>query len=172
MHPAFFHFWNERRRHHHHHQHAEHGCGPFGSAGGPGGGSDREAPWGFGPPPGWGPGGGGGGFGVRRPLRFLAHKLDLDEPQVETLARLLDELKTERAQAEVDERRTLTSIAAAMEGDTFDATRAEEGLQARTKSTEQVQKAVHRALVGIHAALRTEQRTRFAYLLRTGAVTL
>lgn len=169
MHPAFFQFWNERRRHHHHAAHAHPGCGPFGSGGGEG----REAPWGFGPPPGWGGGGGGsGGFGVRRPLRFLAHKLDLDEPQVETLARLLDELKTERAQAEVDERRTLTSIAAAIEGETFDVARAEEGLTARTKSTEQVQKAVQRALVGIHAALRPEQRTRFAYLLRTGAVTL
>lgn len=169
MHPAFYHFWNERRRQHR--EHAEHRCGPFGHAGGPG--PDREAPWGFGPPPGWGPGGGGGGgFGVRRPLRFLAHKLDLDESQVETLAKLLDELKTERAQAEVDERRTLTAIAAAMESDTFDVARAEEGLSARNKSTEQVQKAVQRALVGIHAALRTEQRTRFAYLLRTGAVTL
>ena len=168
MHPAFFQYWNERRRHRHE-QRAEHGCGPFARPDGAG----AEAPWGFGPPPGWGHGGGGGGgFGVRRPLRFLAHKLELDEPQVETLAKLLDELKTERAQAEVDERRTLTSIAAAMEGETFDATRAEEGLQARTKSTEQVQKAVHRALVGIHAALRAEQRTRFAYLLRTGAVTL
>jgi hypothetical protein len=26
----------------------------------------------------------GGGFGVRRPLRFLAHKLDLDDEQVST----------------------------------------------------------------------------------------
>ena len=40
----------------------------------------------------------GGGFGIRRPLRFLAHKLDLDAGQVAALARILDELKTERAQ--------------------------------------------------------------------------
>src|SRR5579883_2516614 len=46
--------------------------------------------------------GGGGGFGVRRPLRFLAHKLGLDEPQIAEFARILNELKTERAQAEVD----------------------------------------------------------------------
>ena len=38
--------------------------------------------------------GAGGGFGVRRPLRFLAHKLELDEKQVVQLARILDELKT------------------------------------------------------------------------------
>lgn len=171
MHPAFFQFWNERRRHPFHAGRHAHpgapGCGPF--AGGP-----SEPPWGFGPPPGFGGGGGGGGagFGVRRPLRFLAHKLDLDEAQVEKLAKLLDDLKTERAQAEVDERRALSSIAAALEGETFDAEAAEASLRTRTESTERVQKAVHTALIGIHAALQPEQRTRFAYLLRTGALTL
>ena len=109
---------------------------------------------------------------MRRPLRFLAHKLDLDEAQVEKLAKLLDDLKTERAQAEVDERRALSSIAAALEGETFDAEAAEASLRTRTESTERVQKAVHTALIGIHAALQPEQRTRFAYLLRTGALTL
>ena len=34
----------------------------------------------------------GSAFGVRRPLRFLAHKLDLDEKQVTALVRILDEL--------------------------------------------------------------------------------
>ena len=57
---------------------------------------------------------GGGGFGVRRPLRFLAYKLGLDEKQVAELARLLDEVKTERAQAEVDDRRTLSEFADAL----------------------------------------------------------
>src|SRR5947209_20584347 len=79
------------------------------------GGSCRQ-PEGFGPGFGWGgysmghgghgpqeegfeggPGGfagfGGGPFGVRRPLRFLAYKLGLDEKQVAELARVLDELK-------------------------------------------------------------------------------
>src|SRR5262249_25166273 len=64
---------------------------------------------------------GGGGFGVRRPLRFLAHKLDLDERQVAELARILDELKTERAQAEVDRRRTVAAFADALSGDAFNA---------------------------------------------------
>src|SRR5689334_11293210 len=39
------------------------------------------------------PGGGdegAGAFGVRRPLRFLAHKLQLDDAQVAQLARILD----------------------------------------------------------------------------------
>src|SRR5580698_1777810 len=43
----------------------------------------------------------GGGFGIRRPLRYLAHHLDLDERQVAEIARILDDLKTDRAQAEV-----------------------------------------------------------------------
>src|SRR5712691_5167146 len=66
----------------------------------------------------------GGGFGVRRPLRFLAHKLDLDDRQVAELARVLDELKTERAQAEVDRRRTMAAFADALTGDAFDAAKA------------------------------------------------
>ena len=41
----------------------------------------------------------GSGWGVRRPLRFLAHKLGLDQKQIAELARILDELKIERAQA-------------------------------------------------------------------------
>ena len=62
----------------------------------------------------------GGGFGVRRPLRFLAHKLDLDKDQVVTLARILDELKIERAQAAVDDRRALAEFADSLSGDQFE----------------------------------------------------
>ena len=40
-----------------------------------------------------------GTFGVRRPLRFLAYKLQLDPRQVGELAAILNELKTERVQA-------------------------------------------------------------------------
>src|SRR5437868_3961093 len=70
---------------------------------------------------------GGGSFGVRRPLRFLTHKLDLDDRQIAELARILDELKTERAQAEVDRRRSLTAFADALTGDAFDAGKGAEG---------------------------------------------
>ena len=68
----------------------------------------------------------GGGFGVRRPLRFLAHKLGLDDRQVTEMARILNELKTERAQAEVDRRRTVAALADALAGDAFDAAKAGE----------------------------------------------
>jgi len=66
---------------------------------------------------------GAGGFGVRRPLRFLAHKLDLDDRQAAELARTPDELKTERAQAEVDRRRTVSAFADARAGDAFETPR-------------------------------------------------
>src|SRR6478609_12129744 len=103
-------------------------CGPGGWHGhghGHGGGG-----WGGGPPAGDGGDGdgfGGGSFGVRRPLRFLAYKLELDERQVADLARILDELKTERAQAEVDERRTTAAFADAVGGAAFDEAKAGEG---------------------------------------------
>jgi Spy/CpxP family protein refolding chaperone len=113
---------------------------------------------------------GGGGFGVRRPLRFLAHKLDLDDRQVAELARILDELKTERAQAEVDRRRTLSAFADALSGDAFDATKAAEGGALRVRSAERLRDAVLKALGQIHAVLNAEQRVRLAYLIRTGTL--
>ncbi len=114
----------------------------------------------------------GGGFGVRRPLRFLSHKLDLDDKQVAELARILDELKTERAQAEVDRRRTLAAFADAVGSETFDAAKVKEGGDLRLKSAERVRDAVLKALQQIHAVLGPEQRARLAYLIRTGTLTL
>jgi Spy/CpxP family protein refolding chaperone len=113
---------------------------------------------------------GGGGFGVRRPLRFLAHKLGLDERQVAELARVLDELKTERAQAEVDRRRTVAAFADAVAGEAFDAAKAGEGGALRLQSAERLRAAVLKALQQIHAALKAEQRARLAYLIRTGTL--
>src|SRR5262245_26438260 len=117
-------------------------------------------------------GAGGGGFGVRRPLRFLAYKLDLDEEQVRGLARILDDLKTERAQAEVDRRRTVAAFADAVAGDTFDLATAGSGGDLRVKSAERLRDAVLKALQQIHAVLNPEQRARLAYLIRTGTLVL
>ena len=112
----------------------------------------------------------GGGFGVRRPLRFLAHKLDLDDRQVAELARVLDELKTERAQAEVDRRRTVSLFADSLAGDAFDDAKAAEAGALRVKSAERVRDAVLKSLRQIHALLRPDQRVRLAYLIRTGTL--
>jgi Spy/CpxP family protein refolding chaperone len=141
-------------------------CGGFGMWPGPGGRSGCGPSW-EGPEEGF-----GGGLGVRRPLRFLAHKLDLDERQIAELAKILDALKTERAQAEVDRRRTVAAFADAVGGDAFDTARAAEGGNLRVQSAERLRDAVLKALQQIHAILNTEQRSRLAYLIRTGTLTL
>ena len=110
----------------------------------------------------------GGGFGVRRPLRFLAHKLDLDEKQVVQLARILDELKTERAQAAVDDRRTLAEFADALAGDQFDSGKATSAGERRVESHKRLRDTLIRSLGQIHAILNPEQRARLAHLIRTG----
>src|SRR5215813_4880563 len=101
MHPGFYGWWKSR-----------HGGGECGGreedyAHDYGWGwRGHRGPWGRGER--WAGGGEHGGeFGVRRPLRFLAYKLELDEKQVGDLARILNELKTERAQGDVDGRRTV-----------------------------------------------------------------
>jgi Spy/CpxP family protein refolding chaperone len=167
MHPGIFAFWHARR-------HGECGegvgCGPTGDGGGwrrphghgehyeaAGGGGDDVA---------------GGGFGVRRPLRFLAFKLDLKDAQVTELAAILGDLKTERAQAAVDHRRTTASLAEAVAAESFDEAKVKAAAGQRVKSDEVVQAAVVRALGRIHALLEPEQRSKLAYLLRTGALSI
>ena len=115
---------------------------------------------------------GGGPFGVRRPLRFLAYKLELDEKQVAELARILDDLKTERAQGEVDRRRSLSGFADAVAGATFDAARAKESAALRVATAERLRDAVTAALGKLHALLDDDQRERLAYLIRTGVLSL
>jgi Spy/CpxP family protein refolding chaperone len=114
----------------------------------------------------------GGSFGVRRPLRFLAYKLNLSEEQVAALARILDELKTERAQAAVDDRRTVSAFADALGLEQFDEARAKEGGDLRARSAERLRDAVVKALGKIHALLDSAQRAQLAYLIRTGVLSL
>ncbi len=142
-------------------------CAPHGAHGG-----SHEAGGGDGLGDGDGDGYGGGGFGVRRPLRFLAYKLGLDQQQVGELAKVLDELKTERAQAEVDRRRTLSAFADAVAGETFDASRAKQAADLRVATAEHLRDAVTRALTRIHALLDNEQRQRLGYLIRTGTLSI
>lgn len=115
---------------------------------------------------------GGGSFGVRRPLRFLAYKLELDESQVTKLAEILSELKTERAQAAVDDRRALAAFADAVGADVFDAGKADEGASLRALGAERLGRSVVTAVQGIHELLTPEQRSRFAYMIRTGTILL
>jgi Spy/CpxP family protein refolding chaperone len=134
---------------------------------------------GFGHGHGFGHGGGmgggrgdDGGFGVRRPLRFLAHRLELDERQTAELARILDELKTERAQVAVDERRAASAFADAVAGATLDAAKLREAADARVRSAERVREAVVTALTRLHQLLEPAQREQLAFFIRTGVVQL
>lgn len=113
---------------------------------------------------------GGPSFGVRRPLRFLSHKLGLSKEQVGELAAILSELKTERAQASVDRRRVTNSLAETISGDTFDAEGIVAASKAQVESAERLQGAVAMALERVHALLNAEQRQQLAQLIRAGAV--
>jgi Spy/CpxP family protein refolding chaperone len=115
---------------------------------------------------------GGGAFGVRRPLRFLAHKLELEDAQVAELAKILDELKTERAQAAVDHRRAISAFADAIEGETFNEEKAGAGAAVRAASAERLRSAVATALERLHKLLDPQQRARLAYLIRTGTLSI
>jgi Spy/CpxP family protein refolding chaperone len=166
MHPGMMHWWRTRARA------ADCGtesCHPMG-----GGWSARhERAWHarWAAPPDGGDAG-ANAFGVRRPLRFLAYKLGLSEAQVAELARILNDVKTERAQADVDARRALTAFADAVAGETFDADRATAGAGLRVQSAERLREVVLRALGQLHALLEPEQRARLAYLLRTGTIVM
>lgn len=141
-------------------------CGPHGGHGPHGHGHGHGD--GF---PDWDGGdGGGGSFGVRRPLRFLANKLELNEKQVDELAKVLSDLKTERAQVALDHRRTTSGFADAISEEAFDAAKVEAIANERVKSQERLRGALVTALQRIHALLTPEQRSRLAYLLRTGTL--
>jgi Spy/CpxP family protein refolding chaperone len=114
--------------------------------------------------------GGWGGFGVRRPLRFMARQLELDEEQVDKLAAILDDLKTERAQAKVDHRRAVSSFADAFVGDELDVEKVKKAANERADSARRVEEAVVVALERTFALLSKEQRKRLAYLLRSEAL--
>jgi len=109
---------------------------------------------------------------VRRPLRFLAHKLELEEDQVAKLAAILSELKTERAQAAVDQRRRIGALADAVEQAAFDEARVIEAGDVQVKVAERLRAAVTKAMRDIHAVLDEEQRRKLAYLLRTGVLSI
>jgi Spy/CpxP family protein refolding chaperone len=165
MYPGFISHWRHERRGE---SRADMGCGRSGhrarhrdweSQAAP---DEGEAGFGF----------GGGAFGVRRPLRFLAYKLQLEEAQVAELARILDEIKTERAQAAVDHRRAISSFADAIEGEVFDEAKAQSGASLRLQSADRLREAVVTALGRLHKLLDPQQRTRLAYLIRTGTLSI
>ena len=113
---------------------------------------------------------GGAGLGVRRPLRFLSWKLDLSLEQTSSLARILERLKLERAQAALDARRAAADLADALESGEFARPKVESAGALRAEAARRVEAAVARAIEELHALLDAEQRTQLAEMVRTGAI--
>ncbi len=109
---------------------------------------------------------GAGGIGVRRPLRWLAFRLELSRDQVARTAKVLERLKIERAQAAVDLRRAASDLADAVETGEFGRARVEAAGQTRLAAAQRVQQAVARALEELHELLDAEQREKLASLIR------
>ncbi len=103
---------------------------------------------------------------------MMARKLGLDEDQVTKLAAILDDIRTERAQAAVNERRSVGAFADLLEAETFDEAQAKAAAQQRVDSAEQLAQAVAACMRKTHALLDDEQRSQLAYLLRSGVLTI
>jgi Spy/CpxP family protein refolding chaperone len=105
-------------------------------------------------------------------LHRVAFRLGLDESQAREVARILDDLDTERAQAAVDRRRMAASLADALAADAFDTARAAEAAGLGVQAAERIRQARVRALDRLHRVLRPDQRAQAAHLLRTGTFPL
>jgi hypothetical protein len=115
---------------------------------------------------------GSSGFGVRRPIRFLSERLDLSEQQVSELARIIERIRIERAQAAVDLRRAADEFADVLESGDFTTEAAESAGQRRIAAAKNVQDVVSSSLRLLHEMLDEEQRDELASLIRTGAIKL
>lgn len=111
-------------------------------------------------------------FGVRRPLRFMARQLELSEEQIAQLAAIIDDLKTERAQARVDDRRAVAAFADALLGESFGLDAARKAAEERADSARKVEEAVVKALHKTYGLLEPEQRKKLAYMLRAGTLSI
>ena len=113
---------------------------------------------------------GGSNFGVRRPLRYLAHRLDLDDSQTRRMASVLNQLKTEREQAELDEKRTVAAMANLLADGTPTLDEVRGTLSGRVKSAEQLLEETAKAVVSICDFLDYDKRDVLNKLLLTGYV--
>ena len=159
MHPGFYYRWKRSQEGHHDEERAS-ACGRGGWRRRHGHDGHQYAS------------GHGSGFGVRRPLRYMANRLDLDDDQIDTLAGILNLIKTERAQARLDEQRSIAGVADAVEGDEFNIDAASEALALRVAAAERLKEEVLKTLRKTHEMLDPEQRKRLAYLLRSGQLTI
>lgn len=102
----------------------------------------------------------------------MARKLGLDEAQVATLAAILNDIRTERAQASVNERRSVGAFADLLEAEAFDHDKAKEIVAQRAESAQNLAEASAKTIERTHDLLDEEQRQHLAYLLRSGVLTI
>ncbi len=114
--------------------------------------------------------GGRGDFGVRRPLRYLRYQLDLDDTQTRRAAAILNRLKLEREQAQLDEERGLQALADRVEAGETEQGNLQSVLDARVKSAEHMQHEVAAAVSALCEVLDEDQRLRLAELMRSGSI--
>jgi Spy/CpxP family protein refolding chaperone len=72
----------------------------------------------------------------------------------------------------VDHRRSTAAIADAIAGESLDEAKLGTAAAERVKTAERLREAVVRAIGRIHALLQPDQRERFAYLIRTGVLSI
>ena len=111
-------------------------------------------------------------FGMRRPLRHLAWKLNLNETQLRDIVDVLDRLKTAYNQARLDQDRSTSEIAAAFSEPAFNGDRVSSALGMRTHASDVLNQELLSAVRRIFELLNEDQRQEFAYLLRSGAFVL
>jgi len=104
-------------------------------------------------------------FSVKRPLRFLIHKLDLSDEQAMQVAEALSDFRLERDQADIERRRAKKTLTAALKSDAFDRTKADEALDEQLDAQRDLFEAFVDAIERIHAILDEGQREKLAYLL-------
>lgn len=103
-------------------------------------------------------------FSIKRPLRFLSRKLELDDVQVRALADALSDFKLERDLADVERRRAKKVLANALKSDTFDRAAAEAAVGDQVEAHRRLREAYVDALERVHEALEPSQREELAYL--------
>ena len=113
-----------------------------------------------------------GTMGVRRPLRYLSYHLDLDEEQRRQVAASFDRVKLERAQADVDHKRSRNKLADEIISDAVSVDQIRNILTERVEADAKMHTVVAKELFEIARVLDPEQRDEFAHLIRTGIVQL
>ena len=104
-------------------------------------------------------------FSVKRPLRFLIHKLELEEEQILVVADVLSDFKIEKDYADVERRRAKKVLVSALKGDDFDHETAAEGVKQQVDAVEKLHTAFVAGLERIHEVLDASQREKLAFLL-------